>query len=109
MRIRYTEGKLLESLSAYVIADDGFEIKFFVDLKKEEVTELYMNGDDYPPAVGFATSLYAIIEGKPKSIAAIISEINADIPEIKREMRIEECEQQDYEATASFYWNHGRI
>ena len=110
MEIKFTEDFDPNGFVVSVSADDGYTMRFYVDPEKGEVTEIYLQGgEDFPPTVDFAASLYLILDGVPKSISAIISEINVKIPAMKEQFDRDVAAQDDYEDGRSFYYNNGRI
>ena len=110
MDILLSDNFVDNGVSVIVSSDDGYNIRFFVDLDKKEVTEFFLQGgEDFPPTVDFADSFYMIIDGVPKSILAIISEINIRSDEIEKWLSEEAEEAEDYASTTSFYYSRGKI
>lgn len=94
---------------AAISADDGFEIEFHIDADKDEVSEIYFSGYDFPPEAPFLDSVYVIVDNAPISIRSLISEATIHIDDLRAEIKKMSQEQADYEAGKAFYFNHGRI
>lgn len=94
---------------AAISSDDGFEIVFHIEAEKDEVSEIYFSGYDFPPEAPFFDSFYVIIKESPISIRALISEAIMQIDDLRAEIKRMAKEQADYEAGKAFYFNHGRI
>lgn len=92
-----------------VTADDGFDIELHIEPDKDEVSEIYFSGYDFPPEAPFLDSVYVIIAEKPVSIQDVISEVTSKIEDLREEISLAAAEQADYESGQSFYYNHGRI
>lgn len=110
MDIKISDHSAPAGISVLVSSDDGYNIRFYFDLDKKEVTEFFLQGgEDFPPTVDFAESFYMIIDGVPKSISSIISEINSRSDEIETWLSEESEEAEDYASTTSFYYSRGKI
>lgn len=94
---------------AAISADDGFEIEFHIDADKDEVSEIYFSGCDFPPEAPFLDSVYVIVDNAPISLRSLISEAICLIDDLRAEIKRMDQEQADYESGKSFYFNHGRI
>lgn len=92
-----------------VTADDGFDIELHIEPDKDEVSEIYFSGYDFPPEAPFLDSVYVIVDNAPISIRSLISEATIHIDDLRAEIKKMAQEQADYEAGKAFYFNHGRI